>query len=115
MKNPTSSLCLAMSLTLTVIAIPALTGCNREMTDRDQRPGERTAGEAIDDKTLTSRVKSALADNAEYKFSDVAVSAFKGTVQLSGFVNVEAQKNRAGEIAKSVPGVKEVENKITVK
>jgi hyperosmotically inducible protein len=43
------------------------------------------------------------------------VVTFKGMVQLSGFVNNKDQKNRAGELAKSVEGVKEVENNITVK
>jgi osmotically-inducible protein OsmY len=36
-------------------------------------------------------------------------------VQLSGFVNSRDQKNRAGDLAKAVEGVREVENKITVK
>jgi osmotically-inducible protein OsmY len=34
---------------------------------------------------------------------------------LSGFVNSRDQKNRAGDLAKKVPGVKQVVNNITVK
>jgi osmotically-inducible protein OsmY len=45
----------------------------------------------------------------------VEVKTFKGTVQLSGFVNTSDQKNRAGDIAKQVSGVKEIQNNITVK
>ncbi len=85
------------------------TGCTTE-----QRGG-RSAGEYIDDKTLNSRVRSALDDSAEYKFPDVKVESFRGTVQLSGFVATMAQKNRAGEIAKTVRGVTNVDNKITVR
>jgi osmotically-inducible protein OsmY len=43
------------------------------------------------------------------------VVTFKGTVQLSGFVDTHAQKSRADTIAKGVEGVKDVENNITVK
>jgi len=109
---------LGWALILPVLAGPVLTGCDRDRADRGEnaRPAaERTAGEQIDDKTLISRVKSALSENTEYKFSDVSVAAFKGTVQLSGFVNTAEQKSRAGEIAKNVPDVKNIENKIEVK
>lgn len=75
----------------------------------------RSTGEYIDDKGLNMRVSSALGDNPEYKFSDVQVTSFRGTVQLSGFVNTSAQKSTAGKIAKGVEGVKDVENNITVK
>jgi len=80
-----------------------------------QEKGERTAGQYIDDKTLTGHVKDALGDNPEYKFDGVKVAAQNATVQLSGFVNTADQKSRAGDIAKQVPGTKEVVNNITVK
>ncbi len=50
-----------------------------------------------------------------YKFPEVKVSTFKGTVQLSGFVNQTEQKDRAENLAKGTPGVREVVNNITVK
>jgi hyperosmotically inducible protein len=75
----------------------------------------RTAGEAVDDGAITYRVESALRDDAVYKFPDVKVATFKRTVQLSGFVTGMEQKAKAGDIAKTVEGVKEVENNITVK
>jgi osmotically-inducible protein OsmY len=76
---------------------------------------ERSTGEYIDDKALTSRVKGALANHAEYEFEEVQVATFKGTVQLSGFVNTSNQKREAKDIVEKVPGVKDVENNITVK
>ncbi len=75
----------------------------------------QSTGEAIDDHGISSRVKSALSNDAEYKYEGVDVRTFKGTVQLSGFVDTQTQKNRAGELAKNVEGVKDVENNITVK
>jgi osmotically-inducible protein OsmY len=75
----------------------------------------QSTGERIDDKGDSARVRSALSEDTQYKYEDVKVQTFKGVVQLSGFVNSRDQKNRAGELAKKVAGVKEVENNITVK
>jgi osmotically-inducible protein OsmY len=60
-------------------------------------------------------VNQSLDDTAEYNFSSVDVKVYRGTVQLSGFVNTRDQKNRAGEIAEAVPGVDRVENNLTIK
>ena len=76
---------------------------------------KQSTGEYIDDKATNSRVKKALGDDPEYKFEHVNVDTFKGTVQLSGFVNTRAQKNKAAALAKSVPGVKDVVNNITLR
>jgi osmotically-inducible protein OsmY len=69
----------------------------------------------IDDHATSSRVRKALAGDAQYKYGDVNVQTFKGVVQLSGFVNSRDQKNRAGDLARKVQGVKQVENNIIVK
>ena len=45
----------------------------------------------------------------------LGLQTFKGVVQLSGFVNSRDQKNRAGDLAKKVEGIREVANNITVK
>ncbi len=76
---------------------------------------ERSTGESIDDRATVSRVKSALSNDAIYKYPDVEVTSFKGSVQLSGFVDNQGQKSRAGDSAKDVEGVKELKNSITVK
>src|SRR6266850_3883557 len=67
---------------------------------------KQSTGEYIDDAGITARVKKALANDGEYKFPDVNVTTFKGTVQLSGFVNSSDQKKRAAVLAKNVNGVK---------
>jgi hyperosmotically inducible protein len=108
MKNLLSNLCLALCLCLPVGTAAILMGCTGSRY-------ERSTGEYIDDKALNSRVKTALSENPEYKFTDVNVTSFKGTVQLSGFVNTTDQKKMAGTIAEKVQGVKSVENNITVK
>ncbi len=75
----------------------------------------QSTGEQIDDKGTSMRVKSALGDDSQYKYPMVEVKTFKGTVQLSGFVDTRDQKSKAGDIAKKVEGVKDVVNNITVK
>ena len=74
-----------------------------------------STGESIDDTATTSRVKKALHEDTQYKFEDVKVTTFKGTVQLSGFSDSRDSKARAGDIAKTVEGVKDVVNNISVK
>jgi len=76
---------------------------------------EQSTGERIDDHGTSSRVRAALADDSQYKYDGVNVETFKGVVQLSGFVNTKDQKNRAGDLARKVAGVTDVENNITVK
>jgi len=76
---------------------------------------EQSTGERIDDHGTSSRVKAALADDSQYIYDGVNVETFKGVVQLSGFVNTRDQKNRAGDLARKVKGVTDVENNITVK
>lgn len=108
MKIPTNGLCALLCLGLAAGAVTAFTGCAGNQNDR-------STGQYIDDKSLTVRVHDALHDNAEYKFDNVDVNVYRGTVQLSGFVNTSDQKSKAADLAKGVQGVKEVVNNITVK
>jgi|GEM_PF-1135081 len=74
-----------------------------------------STGEGIDDTATTARVKKALHADPQYKYADVKVTTFKGTVQLSGFADSRDAKSRAGDIARTVEGVKDIQNNITVK
>jgi hyperosmotically inducible protein len=74
----------------------------------------QSTGERIDDHGISSGVKVALAGDTQYKYDGVSVETFKGTVELSGFVNSRDQKNRAADLARGVPAVKEVVNYIMV-
>ena len=78
-------------------------------------PPQRTAGQAIDDQSVARRVEDALRSDPAYKFTEVKVVAYEGRVQLSGFVDKGEQKGQAEDIAKKVPGVKEVKNDIAMK
>ena len=114
MKKTSVSTGRVLKLSAVILSVGALaiaggmTGCAGDRYTQ-------STGERIDDKADSSRVRDRLSEDTQYKYEDVKVQTFKGVVQLSGFVNSRDQKNRAGELAKKVQGVKEVENNITVK
>jgi osmotically-inducible protein OsmY len=76
--------------------------------------GEST-GNYIDDSVITTKVKSLLAEDDFLKSFQISVETFKGTVQLSGFVNSQKAVDKADEIVKSVKGVKSIKNNLIVK
>jgi osmotically-inducible protein OsmY len=73
------------------------------------------AGEYVDDTVITTKIKSLLAADDFLKSFEISVETYKGTVQLSGFVNTRDAVNRAGEIARSVQGVGSVKNNLSIK
>lgn len=74
-----------------------------------------SAGEYIDDSVITTKVKSLLAENDFLKSFQISVETYQGTVQLSGFVNSQQAVDKAGEITRSVKGVKSIKNNLIVK
>ena len=99
-----------LACTIAGILAVGLTGCKT-----DKSSSELSDGRVMDDKNINEHVKDGLKNDPAYKFSDVNVSTFSGLVQLSGFVNTDAQKDKAQQIAQGVPGVQKVENAITIK
>lgn len=67
------------------------------------------------DSAITSKIKSKYLLEKNFKSFDVSVETKEGVVLLSGFVDNEATKARAGQIAARVKGVKAVKNGIVVK
>lgn len=94
-------------LLFAVILSLALAGC---ATDT-----KKQAVEYFDDTTITTKVKTKLFDDPQTSGFAISVKTYQGTVQLSGFVNGEKEKNRAEELAKTVPGVKTVKNDLIIK
>ncbi len=74
-----------------------------------------SVGTEIDDSIVTTKVKSALLADPDVKGFDLKVETRKGEVMLSGFVDNQAQADRAIQVAKSVEGVKAVSNKMSLK
>ncbi len=78
-------------------------------------PTQEGTGEYFDDSVITAKVKAALFHEPSLKSFEIKVDTFKGRVQLSGFVNTQADIDKAGEIARGVKGVVEVKNTLQLK
>lgn len=72
-------------------------------------------GEYVDDAVITTKVKAAIFNEPSLKSAEINVETFKGVVQLGGFVNSQADINKAVEVARSVKGVKSVKNDMRLK
>ena len=76
----------------------------------------RATGEYVDDKVISTKVKTKLGTELGASSAvDINVETYKGTVQLSGFVKSAQEKQKAGEVAKSVAGVEKVVNNIALR
>jgi hyperosmotically inducible protein len=74
-----------------------------------------TAGQDLDDSMLTASVESKLMADSATKGYQINVGTQKGVVQLTGFVDSTTMKAKAGEIARSVDGVKQVRNDLEIR
>jgi osmotically-inducible protein OsmY len=93
-------LCLALSLILSASGCSATTG--------------RTAGQNIDDSTITASVKAKLVTDRSANLTRVDVDTTNRIVALNGVVESPAQKRRAEELATQVSGVRRVDNNLQV-
>jgi hyperosmotically inducible protein len=98
---------LTNALAVLGVVLLVLTGC-QSMT------GE-TAGENIDDTSITTAVKAKLAAEKPATLTQVGVETNLRTVHLTGVVASDALRQRAGDLASSVKGVREVKNDIQVR
>ena len=101
--RPTATLLLAALMTSTVMA-----GCS-------STPTQQSTGQAVDDGVVTAKVKAALVADPVTKAHQINVDTFKGTVQLSGFVETDEARTRALQLARDVDGVKKVKDAMEVR
>ena len=94
---------------LAAIALAGLSACA-------SKEGKVEKASSPEDAATNAKVKSAIATEAGARTAaGVNVDTFRGSVQLTGFVDTEEQGRRAAEAAKKVPGVKAVKNELRVK
>jgi osmotically-inducible protein OsmY len=86
----------------------ALSGCNVIR-------GQSSAGEYVDDVAITTKVKAELLDSERVEGLDVNVDSTNGRVKLTGWADSTEEVRAAGDIARSVDGVKSVDNQLQVK
>ena len=103
------------ALTLTLIGILLIAGCDMIEGKASQSNTTTTAGMDAEDSVATTAVKFALLKDTGLNSLDIKVETHKGEVQLSGFVDSQTQLDRAIAITKGVNGVKGVLNKMSIK
>jgi len=104
---PCKNLPLGSVLRIVVIA-SALAGCT-------VFAGRETAGEYVDDATVTTKVNAQIINEPSLRASQISVETMQDVVQLSGFVDSAQAKERAGTIARGVFGVRSVRNNLIVR
>jgi hyperosmotically inducible protein len=66
------------------------------------------------DLSTTAKVKAELGKDEAANARQVTVTTFDGVVRLSGFISTEEEKEQVERAAKSVSGVRGVENRLIV-
>lgn len=105
MKNSFDSM---RKLAIPLALIAALSACAGSQT-------KESTGEILDDSVITVKVKSALLAEKNVDIATISVETFKGRVLLAGYVKSPDERQRAEGIARSVAGVKAVNNTLQVK
>ena len=103
-----SKLNLILRLLISLVLVIFVAGCAGSKT-------HESTGEYFDDSTITTKVKATMLGKAKLKSSNISVETFKGIVLLSGFVDSNEQSTLAAEVARTVKGVKMVNNGLVVK
>ena len=93
-------LCLVLTLILSASGCTSMTG--------------QSAGQYVDDRTITATVKSKLVADRASNLTRVDVDTTNQVVSLNGIVQTPDQKQRAEELAMQVSGVRRVNNNLQI-
>ena len=99
-----------VSAVLVFAALSTLAGCKNYLATEEGR----TVGEVTDDSAIHARVKGGLVLARGVPGWPIDVDVREGVVVLTGRVATEAQRTRAIGIARGVPGVKDVQDRLVV-
>jgi len=97
-----------LSAAFLAVTLVSVVGCASTST-------QEGAGEYVDDSVITAKVKAEIFNEPTLKSAEINVETFKGVVQMSGFVNSQADINKAVSLARSVKGVVSVKNDMRLK
>lgn len=90
----------ALALFLSTVGCTSITG--------------QTAGQYIDDSTITTSVKTKLVVDKVANFTRIDVDTTNRVVSLNGVVESTEQKERAEQLAMEVSGVRRVDNNLQI-
>jgi hyperosmotically inducible protein len=75
---------------------------------------QRTAGQAVDDATIGTKLKAALAADPELSALKINVDTTQGNVRLRGEVKNITMWRKAETLARGIQGVKSVDNQLLI-
>lgn len=101
-STPFRTLFLACALAVSVASCAAVSG-------------RETTGEYVDDAVITAKAKAAIFDEPSLRTLQVHVESFQDVVQLSGFVDSQDSKTKAGRLVAGIQGVRSVKNDLVVR
>ena len=96
-----------LSACATLLSAAALVSCAGT-------PTHESTGETVDDSAITAKVKTELVKDHDTKAREIGVNTYRGVVQLSGFVDTDAERQQAEKDASQVAGVRSVQNDLKV-
>jgi len=94
------SAALALALSLSLGGCTSMTG--------------QTAGQYVDDSTITASVKAKLVGDKTANLTRIDVDTTNRVVSLTGIVESPAQKTHAEQLAMQVSGVQKVQNNLQI-
>jgi len=97
---------LFLTLSAATVAFPA--------QNKNTKSASKPAAAPVDDATITASVKDKLSKTPSLKGANIDVDTKAGKVTLTGSVKTAGLKGVATNVAKSVKGVKSVDNQIKV-
>ena len=83
-----------------------------EKADQSVMRKSDSAGQEIDDGTITAKVKMALLNDSTIKSMKITVTTERGEVTLTGSAENQDKIDKAVMLTKAVPGVQSVNNKL---
>jgi len=95
-----------VKLGIAALLIMLVTGC--------QAVTGKTAGQNVDDATITASVKTQLTKEKASNFTKIDVDTNRGVVSLNGVVDSAQTRSRAEQLARGVDGVRNVINNLQI-
>lgn len=75
---------------------------------------EESAGNYVDDTTISARAKAALIRDSNVHSTDFSVEVYQGHVTLTGVARTETESRQAAADIRGVEGVKSVKNDVRI-
>jgi hyperosmotically inducible periplasmic protein len=96
------------------LALPVFHANAQTPSNATNDPPRRSASQAVDDTTITAKVKSELIQDDLVKARNINVDTNRGVVSLSGQVQSAAERDKAVTLAKQVAGVLDVKDNLSI-